>query len=106
MKYKIYKFQCKFTTLNFLSYVNLYMIKKPFFNNVKLTSFISIHTCKSHALKMSMYHSSQMRANERLFLFRQLNENKLNNKLKRSNDIFHQCKISLFHNQTELANTT
>jgi len=29
MKYKMYKFQCKFTTLNFSSYANLHMIEKP-----------------------------------------------------------------------------
>jgi len=31
MKYKMYKFQYKFTTLNFLSCANLHMIEKPFF---------------------------------------------------------------------------
>ena len=37
----MYKFQCKFTTLNFLSYANLHMIEKPF----KKTSPSSISIC-------------------------------------------------------------
>ena len=33
MKYKMYKFQYKFTTLNFLSCENLHIIEKPILKN-------------------------------------------------------------------------